>query len=155
MRTLVVVVAVMILGFFVLSPAINSQAAEREQVISNIFITCQGKSQMCTPAYSVKIETGSVLKVRYTVPPGHCSSVRLHFSVDGKLVHTTRWLGWQGAPAPYNSNPLDTGTINLGHVSPGTHNLSVQAEGQIGGCNKEGYLASWGGTLRIITTPKK
>jgi len=146
--------AVMTVGFFVLPFAVNSQPAEREQVIQNIFVTCQGKSQVCNPPYSVKIETGSVLKVRYIVPPSHCSSVKIHFILDGKNVHSTGWLSWPGAPAPFSSYLLDTGIINLGHMSPGVHALSVQAEGLYGGCNK-GYLASWAGTLRIITTPKK
>jgi len=40
-------------------------------------------------------------------------------------VHSSGWLGWQGATGYYATLPNDTGVVNLGHVSPGTHTLGL------------------------------
>ena len=81
----------------------------------------------------------------------HCSSIRVHFYVDGVKKYTSNWLGWSGAPAPYNQLLLETGAINLGPVSPGDHIVGVQAEGMTSGCNV-GKLNSWAGSVTITTS---
>ena len=63
---------------------------------------------------------------------------------------TTGFLGWPGAPSPFAELPLDTGLVDLGPVSPGAHLISVQAEGQVSGCNV-GKPFSWGGSLKVLT----
>jgi len=63
------------------------------------------------------------------------------------LKVTTPLLGWPGGPG---NLPLDTGLLDLGPVSPGKHLLSIEAEGQAGGCNV-GKLVRWGGKLVVVT----
>ena len=156
MKGSLVAIAVMAAGFSLMSWAIDSRAAER--VISqNVLVNCQGKSQRCSPAYlvQVKVDTASLLKIQYAVPPSHCSSVRLRIRDDALITGketVTDFLGWPAGPA---NLPLSTPELDLGKISSGAHTFSIQAEGQSGGCNKESYLASWGGTLRIVTTPVK
>lgn len=156
MKNSLVASAVMAAGFSLMASAIDSRAGER--VISEkVLVNCVGKSQKCSPPYlvQVKVDTPSLLKVQYAVPSSHCSSVRLRIRDDALITGKetiTDFLGWPAGPA---NLPMSTGELDLGRVSSGAHTFAIQAEGQLGGCNKEGYLASWGGTLRIVTTPVK
>lgn len=86
------------------------------------------------------------LKIQYTVPETHCSSIRLNISVDGGTPIVTDYLGWNGDE---DVRPLDTGEIDLGPVTAGLHHVSLSAEGTEGGCNA-GDLASWGGAVHIF-----
>lgn len=71
-------------------------------------------------------------------PSSKCSTVRMHFYVDGVKKYTSNWLGLTS---------LETGTIDLGPVSSGVHILGVQAEGNNpSGCN------SWSGTVNLTTS---
>jgi hypothetical protein len=116
----------------------------------NFVATCTSVGQFCLPAAAFSLETESVLKAEYLVS-AHCSSVSVSFFVDGTLRHTSGFLGWPGATGGFASLPLSTGLLDFGPVSAGVHQLEIQAEGQIGGCNTGG-LASWGGTLRTIVS---
>ena len=139
----------MVIGLFGLSATANSQETF-ETVIPDFVVTCTSTGQLCDPPFSVSGEIGSVLQVQYFVPSAHCSSLRVHLFVDGTLKATTGFLGWPGAPSPFAELPLDTGLVDLGPVSPGAHLISVQAEGQVSGCNV-GKPFSWGGSLKVLT----
>lgn len=43
-----------------------------------------------------------------------------------------------------------TGTVDLWSIAPGLHEITVQAEGVVSGCNT-GALYSWAGTLTLST----
>ena len=141
----IVITAVMVIGLFGLSAAANSQETF-EAVISDFLVTCTSTGQLCDPPFSVSGEIGSVLQVQYVVLSAHCSSLKVPLFVDGPLKVTTGFLGWPGAPSPFAELPFDTGLVDLGPVSPGAHLISVQAEGQVSGCNS-GQPGSWGGSL--------
>ena len=141
--------AVMVIGLFGLSATANSQETF-EAVISDFGVTCTSTGQLCDPPFSVSGEIGSVLQVQYFALSTHCSSLRVHLFVDGTLKVTTGFLGWPGAPSPFGELPLDTGLVDLGPVSPGAHLISVQAEGQVSGCNVDQPF-SWGGSLKVLT----
>jgi RTX calcium-binding nonapeptide repeat (4 copies) len=146
-KDFIVITAVMVFGLFGLSATANSQETV-EIVIPDFVVTCTSTGQLCEPPFSVSVETGSVLQVQYFVRSTHCSSLRVHLFVDGTLKVTTGFLGWPGAPSPFAELPLNTGLVDLGPVSPGAHLISVQAEGQVSGCNfHQPY--SWGGTLKV------
>ena len=113
---------------------------------------CDTRTELCAPPNSRTIVTGNTLKMQYSVYTGICSSLRLHIFVDGHFITTTPFLSWKGSSGQFASLPLDTGILDLGTVSPGTHVLSLQGEGQISGCNVQGYLASWGGNVQIFTS---
>ncbi|MCX7096219.1 MAG: hypothetical protein NTY50_22620 [Methylobacter sp.] len=107
---------------------------------------CTSTGQICDQPFTFDVTTDTTLKIQYTVPETHCSSIRLNISVDGGLPITTDFLGWNGDE---DVRPLDTGVIDLGPVSAGTHQVSLQAEGTEGGCNVGG-VASWGGAVQIF-----
>jgi hypothetical protein len=141
-----VVVAAVVVG---LSQMAQSKTVET--VIPDFVSQCTSTGELCEPPFTVSVQTASLLQVQYTVRDTHCGSVRVHLLVDGVLIATSDFLGWPGAPAPFSDLALDTGLVDLGPVSPGTHVLGVQAEGQVGGCNT-GQLDDWGGSLRILTS---
>jgi hypothetical protein len=139
----------LIVGVVLVGVGALAVSASVETPIPYFKVTCSSTGQMCDPPYSMPVTTGGELQVEYDVP-GHCSSIRLHILVDGTVVHTTGFLGWPGAPPPFDTLPLSTGLVNVGPVSPGAHVLGLQAEGQVGGCNG-GRLYSWAGSGRVLT----
>ncbi|MGH9197573.1 MAG: hypothetical protein ACRD1T_17750, partial [Acidimicrobiia bacterium] len=143
----IVITAVMVIGLFGLSATANSQETV-ETFIPDFSVTCTNSGQLCDPPFSVLLETGPVLQARYFARREHCSSIRVHIFVDGALRLTTGFLGWPGAPPPFADLPFGTGLIDLGPVSPGTHLISIQGEGQPGGCNATQPF-SWGGSLDL------
>ncbi|MBI4450889.1 LamG domain-containing protein, partial [Candidatus Woesearchaeota archaeon] len=102
-------------------------------------ITCTTGGQLCEPPYRFDINTNGVLQLQYTPAASHCSSIRLHISVDGNEVKTTDFIA-PGAQASL---------FDLGPVTPGTHTIALKAEGTVGGCNT-GVLLGWGGTVTVV-----
>jgi len=100
-----------------------------------------GTGQLSSEAYRVKVTTGGVLQVTYIAPRMHCSSVKIHFLVDGEE------RAQSGAIAPGTSS----GYFDLGPVPAGSHEVAVQAEGVLGGCNS-GRLTSWQGSITVWTS---
>jgi|CXWL01.1.fsa_nt_gi hypothetical protein len=139
------------LGLFAILATTDSDASGVVSV-PDFAVTCSTGIQLCEPAFSVSVDAVSIrqpIQLKYDVAVGHCSPVRLHIFVDGALVKTTPYLGWVGASAPFDSLPLSTGYIPLKRLKPGPHVVSVNAEGQEGGCNG-GQLFSWGGSLEVV-----
>jgi hypothetical protein len=71
--------------------------------------------------------------------PNSCSRVRLHVTVDGRRRMVTPLFQER------------SGRIEVGDVGEGSHQLRLQPEGVVGGCNT-GTLQSWGGTLTLYVT---
>jgi len=97
-------------------------------------------SQTCNPAavHGFTTKQSGTVRVRFVSnSPGVCSSFRVTVSIDGGTALTSGFVGPHGktAPLPFS-------------LSAGPHQLSIQAEGEVGGCNV-GELFSWGGTVRI------
>lgn len=128
-------------------------AAQVQSFSTLIECTTNLESQFCGEPFLADVISGSRLLVRYEVPFEHCSSVRLHVSVDGRLAATTGFLGWVKATAPFNALPLDTGLVDVGPVVPGAHTITIEAEGQTSGCNL-GAIVAWAGTVEIHTPPR-
>lgn len=121
------------------------QACGDESVFTNygpFNVRSTGSGQLSSEAYRVNVTTGGVLQVKYLAPRMHCSSVKIHFLVDGG----ERALS--GAIAPGTSS----GYFDLGPVAAGSHEVAVQAEGVVGGCNS-GRLMSWQGSITVWTSP--
>jgi len=104
-------------------------------------VRSDGAGQLSSGIYTITVHTSGVLQASYTAPREHCSSVRMHFLVDGIA------RGVSDAVMPGR----DTGYVELGPVKPGEHQISLQAEGIPGGCNA-GFLTSWGGSVMVYTT---
>lgn len=85
---------------------------------------------------------------RPSIPPGgsHCSDVRVRFLLDGREIHTTTWLGYEGRTPAL---PLHSDLLALSGLASGPHTITVQPEGREGGCNT-GRLYAWDGTLLIF-----
>jgi len=101
--------------------------------------TCSGGGQLCNNVATVPVTTSGLLQAQFvSSSPVACSSIAIHFLVDGSPAAVT------GFVAPGASS----GFFNLGPVSPGAHTVGLQAEGEVGGCNV-GVLGSWAGTVQI------
>jgi hypothetical protein len=104
--------------------------------------------QLCTPIATVPVTTTSALQVEFTAAATHCSDAIAHLFVDG----TERFVSSALAPGQ------GTGVQDFGPASAGSHDLGVQVEGVLGGCNVGG-VSNWGGTLTVtvstgpVTTP--
>lgn len=79
-----------------------------------------------------------------------CADIKAVVKVDGKTVGVTRWLGYEGRSPPL---PLDTGIITLQGIPEGKHSLTLIPITRLGGCNTEGWLYAWGGTLVVFGQP--
>ncbi len=136
--------------FFVGIVSANPAQAASIETDFPIAVVCTSVGQLCDPPFSVDVQTDSELSVKYTVI-GHCSSVRVHVLLDGDIVATSEFLGWVGSPPPpFDVLPLMTPIFDLGPVSPGIHEVDIQAEGQVSGCNSVG-VGAWEGTLTTFT----
>lgn len=119
-------------------------------IVRNFTVTCDNSGQLCSPLFfiSVTVEAPSLLEVQYTTASTHCASIRVHFWLNGDKIYTSDFLGWRGV----DSLPRATGFVRLGLVPAGKHNLSLQSEGQVGGCNN-GDVGSWGGAYALRVSP--
>jgi len=128
--------AAMLAGLTLFSMGAAAQTAVNYGPFS---INCTGGAQLCTPAFSTSVSTTGLLRLSYTASPGHCSDVRVHFLVDGV----------ERALSAFLTAGQGSGVFDVGPVNPGTHTITLQAEGRVGGCNV-GTLANWGGTAQAI-----
>lgn len=99
---------------------------------------CNPIGQLCEPPFAVTVTTGSAIEARFAVGPLACMPFLVHARLDGEFVSTT----------PFSGAPNQDLLLFAITVSPGTHVLSLQAEGLPGGCNP-GLTISWGGTLSV------
>jgi len=115
-------------------------------------VSCSSATQLCEPAFSTSVTTTAgwkAIQFKFDVSALACSSARLHIFLDGVLVKTTGWLGWTGAPSPFDKLPLTTGNLILQYVRPGAHVISINPEGQLSGCNTSGRIVQWEGKLQL------
>jgi hypothetical protein len=101
-------------------------------------VTCTTPGQLCNNVFSQSVTTVSNLRVQYVASSGHCSNVAAHIIVDGTEQAVTAFL------TPGQAS----GFFDVGPVAPGSHTVTLQAEGNISGCNV-GTLLNWGGTLDV------
>jgi hypothetical protein len=106
-----------------------------------ISVHSDGRGQLSSAVYTMVEPTAGVIKVNYIAPAAHCSSLKMHFLVDG----VERAV----------SGPVDpgheTGEVDLGPVPPGVHAIGFQAEGILGGCDV-GYVTAWEGSATVWTS---
>ena len=127
-------------ALLLVATAVSPAYAATTTTSHSISVLCTGGGQVCDPPFTVTATTAGVLQAEY-VTPGHCSDMRVTFAVDSVVQYTSPFLGAFAS----------TGVVDLGPVTPGTHTVSVQAEGTTGGCNT-GSLAAWEGTLLVTTS---
>jgi hypothetical protein len=114
----------------------NSAAAAPYVRTGHIDQQCESSGQLCQPPASLiagLIATSDV-EVTVTASPGHCSDVRFYVLVDGKPGPVTGFLA-PGQSATFRV-PIPVSRY------PNPHDLSIQAEGRVGGCNS-GNLVAW------------
>ncbi len=113
-------------------------AFQTETMIMLPETVCVTQGQTCEPVFTTNVQTTNILEIQYIPDPGHCSSVAVRITVNGGAPQMTAFLG-PGVPSAF---------LNFGPVTPGTHTITVQAIGTVGGCN-EGRLFGWLGALKI------
>ena len=101
------------------------------------------------------------LVARWYVTP-RLAPLPLHAALQPLLVlHATRYLGMvflvptvvgPALPAGFAGPGEVTAFVSFGFVTPGTHVVGVQAEGEVGGCNV-GNLVSWAGKANLKPAP--
>ncbi|MCC6500527.1 MAG: hypothetical protein IT313_09710 [Anaerolineales bacterium] len=91
--------------------------------------------------FRTSLETLGILQMEFTMSPKGCSEARLHILIDGVERYTSNFLG----------KSESTGLLNFSTVSAGSHLLTLQPEGRLGGCNR-GWFESWGGTLVVYVS---
>ena len=107
----------------------------------NVNITCNpAAGEVCNPIYSTSISSEDIVELQFTAAATNCSAITLVVQQDGFDVYYSDPLG------PGDSTPV----VDVGPVISGTHVLTVQATGVVGGCNV-GTLDSWAGTLTVWT----
>lgn len=113
----------------------------------NLAVTCTAPiDQECDPATTpVSVQSVGSLQVDLTIGSGACSDLSFKIFVDGNLITTTAFVG------PLASS-TSTGQINLGNFSVGTHMISVQGVGRVGGCNTIG-VGNWEAQMVVSTSP--
>ncbi len=105
---------------------------------------CESTGQLCLPLSPAgSYDSLSPLSIVYTAAATHCSNVAVRYFVDGKEKAGTEFVG-----AAQSTSATTVPWPNDGQA----HELSVQGEGETGGCNFGG-LGNWAGELTITYTP--
>jgi hypothetical protein len=126
---------------FLLAFSASAEAPSNFVTVGPFGVTSDGKSELSSSDYRISIKSDGILKIKYLAPRSHCSSIKIHFGVDGAQKSVSEPV-----------RPGDTtGYVDLGPVSPGDHIVSLRGEGIAGGCNS-GTITSWGGSAIVETS---
>jgi hypothetical protein len=131
-----------------LTYAPTAAAATEVTTVYPVSVNCVPPTgQLCSPSFSVSPTTSGILRVQFTASAGHCSKIRVFVYFDGVLAMTSQFLD------PGQSTPV----LDVSLVTPGVHQISVQAEGTTqpitgGGTCNSGNLAGWAGSLTVVTS---
>jgi hypothetical protein len=132
--------SVVLLGLFGLLAAPSFAGDGDFRTYGPIAVHSDGDGELSTGIYSIQATTTGALRVNYVAPQTHCSSLRMHFLLDGR----ERTVSGEIGPGQR------TGFVDLGPVSPGSHVVGLQAEGIPGGCNS-GKIVAWEGSAEVWT----
>jgi hypothetical protein len=133
-------------GVLILVVSLAGVFASQSATAVAVGAVCTGGGQLCNNISTFPLTVGSKGGARgvkfISSSPAACSSVRIHFLVDGTEVGISDFVGPGGR----------TGLVSLGFLPAGKHTIGARAEGELGGCNI-GNLVSWAGNVRIKKKP--
>lgn len=124
-----------------LAAPIGPAASIRFEEFGPFQVHSTSAGQLSSDAQELRANTRAELQVKYVAPAEHCSSVRMHFLLDGME---------RGESVPISPGK-SSGYFDFGVVAAGEHVVGLRAEGIPGGCNS-GQLTAWGGFAVIRTT---
>jgi hypothetical protein len=128
------------MGFTALTLATSADAAI---VDGHLAVDCpQPYSQTCTPRQGLSVKTTSgFLFVGFTADgnPPQCASGLWRLILDGH-----QW------DSPVRVDPGQNAGSYFLRTNPGIHQVDVQMDGTLGGCNT-GAMSGWSGTLHVET----
>jgi hypothetical protein len=127
------------LGLFLALPSLAGD--DDFHTYGPIAVQSDGDGELSTGIYTINVTTAGTLMVNYVAPRAHCSSLRMHFLLDGRQKSVS------GEIAPGQR----TDFVDFGPVSPGSHVIGLQAEGIPGGCNT-GRIQAWEGSAEVWTS---
>lgn len=127
------------LGLFLALPSLAGD--DDFHAYGPIAVRSDGDGELSTGIYTINVTTVGTLMVNYVAPRTHCSSLRMHFLLDGRQKSVS------GEIAPGQRADF----VDLGPVSPGSHVIGLQAEGIPGGCNT-GRIQAWEGSAEVWTS---
>jgi hypothetical protein len=132
-------------AFWIAAPAflavVPGHAASQTIAVAD---ACTSTGQLCSPSFSTTVNLASAgsITLMFTPNAAGCSKAEFYISVDGVQLAQTPFLAPGQASSAY-----PTATLSVG-----PHAISIQAQGEVGGCN-EGALGSWGGSLVVGGLP--
>jgi len=104
-----------------------------------ITITCTSTGETCDPTFTQTFTTDGVAQLTFTASTSNCSDITAEIGIDGSSFVTDPLAPGDSV---FNAWPP---------LSPGSHQVTIQATGIPGGCNS-GDLAGWGGDLLVTTS---
>ncbi len=130
------------IGFLgLLAASVVPAASIRFEEFGPFSVRSTAEGQLSSDVQELRTRTTAELQVKYVAPAGHCSSVRMHFLLDGAE---------RGVSDPVSPG-RSSGYFDFGVVPAGEHVVGLRAEGVVGGCNG-GKLTSWGGAAILRST---
>gem|GEM_PF-2968059 len=103
---------------------------------------CVVVDRFCEPAFFTSVQTGSRLDFEFDSSPAHCTLVRYVVLLNGATILTVNGL----------EPGLKIGRTQFGPVQPGSHEITIRAEPQVGGSCAPAAIGRWGGTVRLYTS---
>jgi hypothetical protein len=102
---------------------------------------CQSSGELCQPPAPLGLIATSNVQITVTASPEHCSDVQFYMLVDGTPSAATGFL------APGQSATVTVLIPPSRYLNP--HDLDIQAEGRLGGCNG-GTLIAWHADATVV-----
>jgi hypothetical protein len=142
---------VLLVGFFLIQvPSIacaqcTSLLDHEDVVIPTGTVSCAGTGQLCDPPLALCVDTAGPVGLLFTVSPLACGPGYYHVGIDGQEIGKPL-LGWPDATGDFAALPLQALVEVL--ASAGTHTITIQPEGVVGGCNS-GRVFQWEGTVEF------
>ena len=113
--------------------------ASAEILDRHLMVDCPAPySQNCPVRHGLTVRTTGPLYVSFTGDPTACAAGKARVFVDGRE--------WGGAIVQPGGN--DGGYYSA--TSAGIHNVEIQMDGVVGGCNT-GSMSGWSGDLHVET----
>jgi hypothetical protein len=99
----------------------------------------QPYSQACPPRDGLSVTTSGPMIIRFTADgnPPECAPGVAQIYVDGRLANRTKLEPGMSLARDYSR-------------LPGTHQVEIQMDGVLGGCNT-GAMSGWSGSLHVET----
>src|SRR5262249_36993576 len=107
-------------------------------IVERVERVCTSAGSSCDSTYVANVSGETINRLTLSQATGACAPLTIHVIVDGVELKAVGPLGWIGATgdcerAPCETLPLAAPAVDQ-PVPPGSHQLTLSAEGAAGGC---------------------